>query len=927
MTELSNESSREPQPFSREPEASAPAPASAPLVEALTLPRFEKPLQVSIKEARLLTSAPWVRSLGKLALEVSTEGWKFPAPPAESAPGEKQVLKLVPPDAKAAPGNEAAKQVTRLKPPADAVVFKDRLLYLLQPPLESIFAGRQVELPFKPFPYQIEGIAFLMPRHAALLADEMGLGKAQPLDAKILTPTGWKRMGDMQPNDEVVNPEGGVSRVAAVYPQGEKEIFRVEFSDGSATECCDEHLWEVNTPLRKYRGQPGRVLPLKDIAASLAHRNGNRQHFIPMVRPVEFREVDLPLHPYLLGALLGDGCLAAHFVQFASNDLELIERLRSVLPDGVNITHVAGCGWNLTGPGRLKPNPLIATLRALGLMGTRSETKFIPEAYKLASVAARTALLQALLDTDGHVREDNNIEYCTVSPQLAQDVQFLVQSLGGVARIRSKPTTHQLAYRMSVALPAEVAPFALSRKANAYHPRGKYPPARAIVSVTPVGRKPAQCIAVDAPNQLYVTDDFIVTHNTMQTIVSLRLMFHAGLIQRALLVCPKPLVPNWSRELKLWAPDLPFEVINGDTKTRRAMWNVSNCPLKLVNFELLTRDADIVDRDDLKFDVVVLDEAQRIKNRESKTAQVVRSIRRERSWALTGTPVENRPEDLVNLFAFVDPERIPSDTPPRQLARLTSDCILRRTTDKVLTEMPPKIIRDTYLELTPAQRESYAMAEKEGVIRLNNLGDTITVQHVFELVMRLKQICNFDPVTGDSAKLERMQADMVEVAESGKKAIVFSQWVEPLEAIAKALKDLGPLQYHGRIPHPERQPILDQFRNDPKKHVLLMSYGTGSVGLNLQFSNYVFLFDRWWNPAIEDQAIKRAHRLGQKEPVFVTRFVVQDSIEGRIAAVLDKKRELFNELLEQNGPPVQLGLSQDEIFGLFDIRQRAAKAA
>src|SRR5262249_25570067 len=159
----------------------------------------------------------------------------------------------------------------------------------------------------------------------------------------------------------------------------------------------------------------------------------------------------------------------------------------------------------------------------------------------------------------------------------------------------------------------------------------------------------------------------------------------------------------------------------------------------------------------------------------SKTAQVVRSVKRERSWALTGTPIENRPDDLVNLFEFIDPGRIPAETPARMLPKYTSDCILRRRKEDVLTEMPPKIVRDAYLELTPAQRDSYSMAETEGVIRLNEMGDTITVQHVFELVMRLKQICNFDPATGDSAKLEQMQVDLTEVIESGRKAIVFSQ--------------------------------------------------------------------------------------------------------------------------------------------------------
>jgi SNF2 family DNA or RNA helicase len=583
-------------------ESKAPIPAILPI--KLSLPvevrpelSFDRPLETAVREAKLLDAAPWVRTLGKLGLEVTTEGWKFPAPPLEAASSKPftESRRVEPgggePHGRAKPGRSPRETATRLRPPNDTVVFKERLLYLLQPSLEAIFAGRQVRLPFAPYPYQLDGIAFLMPRHSALLADEMGLGK------------------------------------------------------------------------------------------------------------------------------------------------------------------------------------------------------------------------------------------------------------------------------------------------------------------------------------------------TMQTILSLRLLFHAALIRRALLVCPKPLVHNWTRELRMWAEDLPFEVIGGDTQSRRTSWLVSNCPLKLVNYELLTRDAELLGEDAVRFDVVVLDEAQRIKNRESKTAQVVRSLNRERSWALTGTPVENRAEDLINIFAFVDPERIPPETPAKQLPALTGDCILRRTTDEVLTDLPPKVVRDAYLELTPAQRESYELAEKDGVVRLNTLGDTITVQHVFELVMRLKQICNFDPVTGESAKLEQMQADLAEVADSGRKAIVFSQWVEPLETLAKALRSLGPLLYHGRVPASQRQAVLEQFQRDRRKHVLLMSYGTGGVGLNLQFANYVFLFDRWWNPAVEDQAIKRAHRIGQRERVFVTRFTIQDTIEGRIAAILERKRQMFNDLLEQNEPPAPLGLTQEEIFGLFAIKARPAAAA
>ncbi|WP_020468624.1 DEAD/DEAH box helicase [Zavarzinella formosa] len=432
-------------------------------------------------------------------------------------------------------------------------------------------------------------------------------------------------------------------------------------------------------------------------------------------------------------------------------------------------------------------------------------------------------------------------------------------------------------------------------------------------------------IAFLMPRHSALLADEMGLGKTAQVILAIRLLIQAGMVRKVLIVCPKPLVYNWVRELKLWASDLPNEIFAGDTELRRATWFVSNCPVKITNYELLTRDAEFLSDDRASFDLVVLDEAQRIKNHDSRTAQIVRSIKRSRSWAMSGTPIENRPEDLINIFGFVDPGRVPRDTPSKRIPQLTADCILRRTKDDVQSDMPPKFLRDLPLELTPPQREAYDLAEKEGVIRLNDLGETISVQHVFQLVMRLKQICNFDPVTGSSVKMEQLLADMEEVAANGRKAIVFSQWVEPLEVLAKALAPYGPMQFHGKIPSPQRPAIIDQFKSDPTKHVILMSYGTGSVGLNLQFTNYVFLFDRWWNPAIEDQAINRAHRVGQKHPVTVTRFLAENTIEGRIADVLNAKRKIFNDLLEQNGPPPSLGLSEDEIFGLFDIKARPKK--
>ena len=432
-------------------------------------------------------------------------------------------------------------------------------------------------------------------------------------------------------------------------------------------------------------------------------------------------------------------------------------------------------------------------------------------------------------------------------------------------------------------------------------------------------------IAFLFPRETAILADEMGLGKTMQAITTIRMLLLAKQLRNVLLVCPKPLVTNWVREFGLWAPEIPVTVVEGDATKRKFIWKQHNAPVRIANYELLMRDQSILDDPDLHFDLVVLDEAQRIKNRNSTTAEVTRALPRSRSWALTGTPIENSVEDLVNIYEFLSPGYLRSEMNLKAIGKATRDYILRRTKDKVLTEMPPKMFRDEQLELTPAQLDSYRSAEDEGVVQLEDMGETLTIQHVFELVLRLKQICNFDPATGSSCKLQQLEADMEEIAASGKKAIVFSQWVETLDKIAEPLERFGPLQYHGRIPSKQRDGVIQRFKEDPSKHVILMSYGAGSVGLNLQFCEYVFLFDRWWNPAVEDQAVNRAHRIGAAGPVTVTRMMAANTIELRIHDVLEQKRELFNQLFAEAGSPRSAGLSQDEIFGLFDLKPPARK--
>ncbi|MGA2034541.1 MAG: DEAD/DEAH box helicase [Thermoguttaceae bacterium] len=431
------------------------------------------------------------------------------------------------------------------------------------------------------------------------------------------------------------------------------------------------------------------------------------------------------------------------------------------------------------------------------------------------------------------------------------------------------------------------------------------------------------------PRHAAVLADEMGLGKTMQAITAIRLLLHRGEIRSVLLVCPKPLVSNWQRELQRWAPEIPVMVVEGEQAKRAWQWQLPDVPLRIANYELLCRDRALLESgagglpSPTHFDLMVLDESQRIKNRASTTSEVVRSVSRRRSWALTGTPVENSADDLVGIFEFLSPGFLSPEMKPRKMGRTVSDYVLRRTKDQVLRDLPPKLFRDAELELTPQQRETYRLAEEEGVVRLTEMGAAATIQHVFELVLRLKQICNFDPATGASSKLERLAADVEEVAGSGRKAIIFSQWVGTIQRLAEELREFGPLQYHGRIPNRKRDAVIARFRDDPRAHLLLMSYGAGGVGLNLQAANYVFLFDRWWNPAVEDQAINRAHRIGISGPVTVSRFLVLETIEERIDRILQEKRELFDTIFSGTQSARTLGLTQQELFGLFQLKPPA----
>lgn len=351
-------------------------------------------------------------------------------------------------------------------------------------------------------------------------------GKAQPLDAKILTSTGWRRMGDLTVGDQVIGSTGRPVTVTAIHPQGVRPVYRVTTGDGAAVEAADNHLWTVQTRHDRRRGAC-RTLTTEELAATTGHVD--RWVSIPRLSaPVQHPRRDLPLDPYALGLLLGDGCITSAII-FGSRDPELVASFGEIMardfPDH-RLVRVQRNGGYVEG--RLRSNTpgvkgkVRKELENLGLWGLKSHDKFVPDEYLRGSPEQRLELLRGLLDTDGYCDPRSGTPmFATASVRLRDDVVELAESLGGSCRVRTLnpgkggyPTSRQDFWEVRIRLPEGVGvPFALGRKAQLYRAGDGLGLVRTVRSVDYVGDKEVRCITVAAPDHLYVTERHLLTHN------------------------------------------------------------------------------------------------------------------------------------------------------------------------------------------------------------------------------------------------------------------------------------------------------------------------------------------------------------------------------------------------------------------------------
>lgn len=426
----------------------------------------------------------------------------------------------------------------------------------------------------------------IQPIKGAILHGKPGNGKAQPLDSDVLTPNGFIKMKDVKVGTIVSTPDGGSAKISGVFPQGEIDIYKVIFSDGTSTECSLDHLWNVKSSRDRSQKNNFKTITLKEISEKIIISGGKRNYSIPMVKPINFSENNLPIDPYILGVILGDGMISTKTIGVSNIDDYILNKVDDYLKSdfncklvkrgyayygiinnnkrkincfiksfdlitgneiiynnildlenkGLNVGSIYGvhngicksykkCKWSIIRRPSYPTDVLFNHLKELNLFGKRSWEKHVPEIYLFSSIENRIKLLQGLMDTDGTVYKNGyEIEFGSTSKKLSYSVKFLVESLGGKATINSRFTkfsylgeikTGRKSFRVNISLPPEIIPFQVPRKKEKYIPRSKYLPLRYISKIEFVGKKEAQCILIDHPDNLYITNNFIVTHNTM----------------------------------------------------------------------------------------------------------------------------------------------------------------------------------------------------------------------------------------------------------------------------------------------------------------------------------------------------------------------------------------------------------------------------
>ncbi|SDM20130.1 DEAD/DEAH box helicase [Sediminibacillus halophilus] len=420
---------------------------------------------------------------------------------------------------------------------------------------------------------------------------------------------------------------------------------------------------------------------------------------------------------------------------------------------------------------------------------------------------------------------------------------------------------------------------------------------------------------------------------TIQTITYLLSEKETNGTMKSLVVAPASLLYNWQKEFEKFAPSLHVAVIAGTKQQRREIINTNSAAdVYVTSYPLLRKDTGFYE--ETVFDHFILDEAQAIKNHLTQTAKATRMIQAGKRFALSGTPIENSLEELWAIFHTISPglfvnKKAFLNLEHDYIARITRPFILRRLKTDVLEELPDKIETVQYSDLTKQQKQVYLVylekMQQQVAETIEEKGFDKGKLEILAGLTRLRQICChpalfLDNYNGKSGKLEQLLETVRELQESGKRALVFSQFSSMLGIIEQKLTEQGIDVFclDGSTPSLKRMEMVERFNNG-EKTIFLISLKAGGTGLNLTGADTVILYDLWWNPAVEEQAAGRAHRIGQKKVVQVIRLITEGTIEEKIFELQQKKRELVDQII-QPGETMLSKLSEQELRELLQMK-------
>lgn len=774
----------------------------------------------------------------------------------------------------------------------------------------------------KLYDYQKLGVEFFINSGGrAILADEMGTGKEQSIFSKVLTPNGWVMMGEIKVGDYVIGQNGKPTKVLGVFPQGIKKMYRFKLRDGSSVLCGLEHLWAVKNYNRIKRKKDWDILTTKELLSRKLKKGGTKKnnYMIPFAVPVENDQKTFEIEPYTLGVLLGDGSLtqSSIYMTLSPQKKHVLKKVKNENPEYFFSTRPGnGCSaYAFTAGMRgTTPNKIIRALSKLNLR-IHSAKRFIPEIYKQGSVNQRLSILRGLMDTDGSAYL-NRINYHTVSKKLAYDVAEIVRSLGGEAIIRSyyrKDKTYGTEYSVNVKLPHE-CPFSIeSPKARHWKPAGNrkwY--GRMIDSIEYEKEEEAVCIAVEAADHLYITEDYIVTHNTVQ---SLAYIVNTNQ-RRTLIICPASVKFSWQNEIKKWTK-LNSYVVDTETEFSEIPHDTD---IVIINYDILKKFFNELMK--YGWSCLVADESHFIKNHQAIRSKAVKAIAQgvPSVLLLSGTPLINRPIELFNLLNIIDPKAWPNwyqyavryaggkktrfgfeangATNLEELKQKIEKYFLRRTKNQVLAQLPPKVRTEVPMELSGEFQQQYKIAASDLAQYLKRYKKE-TDANILKTVQseKLARI-NYLRQINSMGKIKIAKELIENFIENDEKVLVFSCFNAPLLELQKSFQEKS-VMIIGSTDVNERGEIVKNFQENPDIKVFLGGVNSAGTGITLTAAKNIVFLDFPWTPGDMKQAEDRAHRPGANyESLNIYQITSRGTIDDFMKKLLVEKQEIFDKLFE-----------------------------